>query len=114
VNFASGAGIEGTPSLGAYAATKQGIRGLSLVAAHELGVHGVRINSVCPLALSEAAQAYYDNDPDAYERSVAKVPLRRYGDCEADVGRAVAFLVSDDAQFVTGQTIMLDGGSTHL
>jgi NAD(P)-dependent dehydrogenase (short-subunit alcohol dehydrogenase family) len=114
VNFASGAGIEGTPSLGAYAATKQGIRGLSLVAAHELGVHGVRVNSVCPLGLSPAAEAYYEKNPDAYAASVAKVPLRRYGDCEQDIGRAVAFLVSDDARFVTGQTIMLDGGTTHL
>jgi 2-hydroxycyclohexanecarboxyl-CoA dehydrogenase len=114
VNFASGAGIEGTPSLGAYAATKQGIRGLSLVAAHELGVHGVRINAVCPLGLSPAAEKYYETDPEAYAASVAKVPLRRYGDCEVDIGRAVAFLVSDDARFVTGQTVMLDGGTTHL
>jgi NAD(P)-dependent dehydrogenase (short-subunit alcohol dehydrogenase family) len=114
VNFASGAGIEGTPSLGAYAATKQGIRGLSLVAAHELGVHGVRINTVCPLGLSPAAEAYYEHNPDAYATSVAKVPLRRYGDCELDIGKAVAFLVSDDARFVTGQTVMLDGGTTHL
>ena len=38
----------------------------------------------------------------------------RYGDCEVDIGRAVAFLVSDDARFVTGQTVMLDGGTTHL
>jgi len=91
------------------------VRGLSLVAAREWGVHQIRVNTVCPLAMSPSVPEYYKRQPPgAFEASVAQVPLGRYGDAQHDVGRAVAFLVSDDARFVTGQTIMLDGGQTHL
>jgi NAD(P)-dependent dehydrogenase (short-subunit alcohol dehydrogenase family) len=114
VNFSSGAGIEGTPGLSAYAAAKQGVRGLSLTAAREWGRHQIRVNVLCPLAMAPSVPLYYSRQPEgAYEASLAKVPLGRYGDAEADIGPAVAFLVSDDARFVTGQTIMLDGGQTH-
>jgi 2-hydroxycyclohexanecarboxyl-CoA dehydrogenase len=114
VNFSSGAAIEGTPGLAGYAAAKQAVRGLGHAAAREWGTYGVRVNSVCPLGMGPAVQAFYANDPDGLAESVAKVPLGRYGDPEADIGPAVAFLVSDDARFVTGQTILLDGGSSHL
>ncbi len=73
------------------------------------------MNSVCPLAMSPSVPEYYKRQPDgAFETSLEKVPLGRYGDAEADIGGAVAFLMSDDARFITGQTIMLDGGQTHL
>ncbi len=114
VNFSSGAGIEGTPGLAAYAAAKQAIRGLGLAAANEWGTYQVRVNAVCPLAMSPSVPLYFSSRPEGeYEASMAKVPLGRYGDPEADIGGAVAFLMSDDARFVTGQTIMLDGGQTH-
>jgi len=114
VNFTSGSAIEGTPTLAAYAAAKAGIRTLSHVAANELGVYGIRVNTVCPLGLSPSVARYYQANPEAYEESAGRVPLRRYGDPEADIGPAVAFLLSDDARYVTGQTFMLDGGQTHL
>jgi 2-hydroxycyclohexanecarboxyl-CoA dehydrogenase len=115
VNFSSGAAIEGTPGLGGYAAAKAAVRSLGLAAANEWGVHQVRVNTVCPLAMSPAVPEYYKRQPEgAWEASVAKVPLRRYGDPETDIGGAVAFLISDDARFVTGQTIMLDGGQSHV
>jgi 2-hydroxycyclohexanecarboxyl-CoA dehydrogenase len=115
VNFSSGAAIEGTAGLAAYAAAKQGVRGLGLAAANEWGAYQVRVNAVCPLAMSPSVPVYFSTRPEGeYEASMAKVPLGRYGDPEADIGGAVAFLMSDDARFVTGQTIMLDGGQTHL
>jgi NAD(P)-dependent dehydrogenase (short-subunit alcohol dehydrogenase family) len=114
VNFSSGSAIEGTPTLTAYASAKGGIRAMSHVAANELGASGVRVNTVCPLGLSPSVAKYYEANPAEYEASAGRVPLRRYGDPESDIGPAVAFLLSDDARFVTGQTVMLDGGQTHL
>jgi NAD(P)-dependent dehydrogenase (short-subunit alcohol dehydrogenase family) len=115
VNFSSGAAIEGTLGMAVYAAAKQGVRGLGLVAAKEWGVHQIRVNTVCPLAMSPAVPEFFKTRPEgAFEETVAKVALGRFGDAQDDIGRAVAFLISDDAKFVTGQTIMLDGGQTHL
>lgn len=113
VNFSSGAASDGTPWMAGYAASKAGIRAMSHVAAREWGRHQIRVNSVCPLAMSPAVDRYYEGRPeDEFAASLAKVPLGRYGDARDDIGHAVAFLLSDDARFVTGQTIMLDGGQT--
>ncbi len=49
-------------------------------------------------------------DPKAYKASIQRIPLRRAGDCEQDIGGAAVFLASDDAAYVTGQTLMVDGG----
>jgi len=115
VNFSSGAASDGTPWMVGYAASKAGIRALGHVAAREWGRHQIRVNSVCPLAMSPSVPKYYEHQPEgAFEASLAKVPLGRYGDAKDDIGHAVAFLLSDDARFVTGQTIMLDGGQTPV
>jgi NAD(P)-dependent dehydrogenase (short-subunit alcohol dehydrogenase family) len=108
VNLGSGAGTEGVIGLGPYGSAKEGIRGLTKVAALEWGVDGIRVNTVCPWANS----AYWDDMPEAQRAAQLKHnPLRRIGDCEDDVGAVVAFLASDAASYVTAQTIMVDGGN---
>ena len=99
---------KGLPGSGAYAAAKEGIRGLTKVAALEWGVDGIRVNVVCPWANSP----YWDQLPERRQQAqLRRNPLRRIGDCEDDVGQVVAFLASDAASYVTAQTIMVDGGN---
>lgn len=112
VNFGSGAGFSGMPTQASYAAAKEAIRALTKVATTEWGPDGIRVNVVCPFANSEGVQAWAEYDPKAYASQLAKVPLRRIGDCEQDIGAAVVFLASDAASYITGQTLMVDGGQT--
>lgn len=110
INFGSGAGIEGMPTQGSYGAAKEAIRSLSKVAATEWGPEGVRINVICPFANSPGVELWRQHFPDAYASAIGKVPLRRIGDCETDIGAAAVFLASDAASYITGQTLMVDGG----
>lgn len=111
VNLGSGSGTIGLPRFGAYAAAKEAIRGMSKVAALEWGKHNIRVNVVCPYAETESIKAWSEWDPKTYERTVRAVPLGRLGHVADDIGPAVCFLLSDEASFVTAQTIMLDGGA---
>jgi len=110
VNFGSSTAIAGDPAFGAYAMTKEAIRGLSRVAAREWGRDNIRVNVICPAALTESAEGFRDDHPEAYAAMLKTVPLRRMGDPAADIANAVAALVSDDMQYLTGATVMLDGG----
>jgi len=111
INFGSGSGTSGKPGEGAYAAAKEAVRGLTRVAANEWGPAGIRANVICPFANSPGMLAWSKIEPRAYEATIRRIPLQRVGDCEADIGRAAVFLASDDAAYVTGQTLMVDGGS---
>lgn len=111
INFASGSGTRGNETQGAYAAAKEGIRGLSRVAAREWGPDGIRVNIICPFANSPGMIDWAALDPEGHKAAIAEIPLRRVGDCHDDVGRVVVFLASDDAAYVTGQTMWVDGGS---
>ena len=113
INFGSGASFSGQPTQASYAAAKEAIRGLSKVATNEWGPHGIRVNVICPFANSEGVQAWSQQDPVAYKGLLASVPLRRIGDCEDDIGAAAVFLASDAAAYITGQTLMVDGGQTR-
>jgi NAD(P)-dependent dehydrogenase (short-subunit alcohol dehydrogenase family) len=110
VNFGSNTAIEGAPLFGAYAMAKEGIRGLSRVAAREWGRFGIRVNVVCPFGGSPAAVGFNETHPDAAKAILKSTPLGRMGDCREDIGRGVAALVSDDLGYLTGATLMLDGG----
>jgi NAD(P)-dependent dehydrogenase (short-subunit alcohol dehydrogenase family) len=114
INFASGAGLHGQPTQASYGAAKEAIRAISKVAANEWGPEGIRINVVCPFANSPGVEQWKEHFPKAYEEQISKVPLRRIGDCEADIGEAVVFIASDHARYITGQTIMVDGGQTKI
>jgi len=114
VNFGSNTAIEGAESFGAYAMAKEGIRGLSRVAAREWGRFGIRVNVICPFAGSPSALDFNDQHPRAAEAILRNTPLGRIGDCEHDIGRAVVALVSDDLDYLTGATLMIDGGLTFL
>lgn len=114
INFGSREGIFGGLGFAAYAATKEGIRGLSRTAARELGKYKIRVNVICPAALSPIATDYLNSHPEEAEMYRKEISLGYFGDCEADVGRALLFLASDDSQYVTGQTINVDGGLVML
>lgn len=112
INFGSGVGFTGAPTQASYAAAKEAIRAISKVATNEWGPDGVRVNVICPFANSEGVQAWAEYDPQGYARQIDNVALRRIGDCEADIGAAAVFLASDAASYITGQTLMVDGGQT--
>ncbi|MEO0031041.1 MAG: hypothetical protein RIS94_799 [Pseudomonadota bacterium] len=113
INFGSGAGIQGMPTQASYGAAKEAIRSLSKTASMEWGPHGVRVNMICPFALSPGVEAWRQHFPEAYEGQIAKVPLRRIGDPESDIGASAVYLASSLSAYVTGQTLMVDGGQTH-
>jgi NAD(P)-dependent dehydrogenase (short-subunit alcohol dehydrogenase family) len=114
INFGSREGIFGGVGFGAYAATKEAIRGLSRSAAREWGRHGVRVNVICPAALSPIAVTYLAEHPAEAEMYRKEISLGRFGDTEADIGPVAVFLAGDDARYVTGQTINADGGQMML
>ncbi|MEG2039086.1 MAG: SDR family NAD(P)-dependent oxidoreductase [Oscillospiraceae bacterium] len=111
INFASGAGISGNPGQGSYAAAKEGIRGLSRVAATEWGEFGINVNVVCPLAMTPGLAKWKEEYPEAYDRNIKGIPLGRFGDPTDDIGKVCLFLATDDSSYVTGETISVQGGS---
>lgn len=114
VNFGSGAGLEGLVQQASYAAAKEAIRGLSRVAANEWAKDNIRVNVICPKALTEGVASWKESHPEQYQESADKVPLKRFGDPQKDIAPMVAFLLSKDSQYMTGQTLMADGGSIKL
>ncbi|MFJ8068164.1 SDR family NAD(P)-dependent oxidoreductase [Peribacillus sp. NPDC096447] len=114
INFASGAGINGDVNQGTYAAAKEAIRGITRVAANEFGPFGINVNIIAPIAKSPGMLQWAEEQPEYYKNMLAKIPLRRLGELESDIGRTAVFLASEDSDYITGQTIMVDGGSIKL
>lgn len=112
INFASGAGLSGRLGQSSYAAAKEGIRGLSRVAANEWGEFDINVNVVCPLAMTEGLVQWKAAYPDLYDKTIQGIPLRRFGDPEKDIGRVCCFLASDDASYISGDTISVQGGGS--
>lgn len=111
INFASGAGLFGKLGQSSYAAAKEGIRGLSRVAAAEWGPDGIRVNVICPLAMTESLMEWKESYPDLFAKTIQGIPLGRFADPKDDIGRVAVFLASEDAHYITGETITLQGGS---
>ena len=110
INFASGAGLFGNYGQCAYAAAKEGIRGMSRVAATEWGPDGINVNVVCPLAWTAALENFQEAYPEAFEANVHMPPMGHYGDVEKEIGRVVVQLANPDFKFMSGETLTLEGG----
>jgi NAD(P)-dependent dehydrogenase (short-subunit alcohol dehydrogenase family) len=124
VNIASMAGVSGAPNMPAYSASKAAVIGLTKSAAKDLAPMGIRVNSVSPAFIgpgrmwdtqvarqAAAGSQYYATDPDdVAEQMIGMVPMRRYGSVH-EVANVVAFLLSDDASYVTGVNVEVSGGS---
>ena len=124
VNIASMAGVSGAPNMPAYSASKAAVIGLTKAAAKDLAPAGIRVNAVSPAFIgpgrmwetqvarqAAAGSQYYATDPDAVAaQMIDMVPMRRYGSVE-EVATVVAFLLSEDASYVTGVNIEVSGGS---
>jgi len=110
VNVASTAALRSAPHSLVYSGIKSGILGLTRAAAAELGARRIRVNAVCPSAVpTEGTQRNRNAERDAAR--VASTPMGRLGTVE-DIARAICFLASDDAGFVTAQGLAVDGGVT--
>lgn len=118
INVSSASGRLGAPRMGAYSSAKFGVIGLTQVLALELGEHGVRVNCVAPAAIDtetedatfESIAATFGVTEDRARRSrLRRIALGRLG-APGDVAATVVFLASDDAAFVTGQTVNVSGG----
>ena len=104
-------GLHGSAMLGAYAISKAADFQLARNLAVEFGQYNVRVNCVAPgLVKTDFARALWDN-PQTLERMLSKTPLVRIGQPE-DIAGAAVFLASDEASYVTGQVLVVDGGAT--
>lgn len=110
INFASGAGLFGNYGQCAYAAAKEGIRGLSRVAATEWGKDGINVNVICPLAWTAQLENFEKAYPEAFKANVKMPPAGHYGDVELEIGRVCVQLASPDFKYMNGETLTLEGG----
>ena len=110
INFASGAGLFGNYGQCAYAAAKEGIRGLTRVAATEWAKDGINVNIICPLAWTSQLEQFQNAYPEAFEKNVHTPPAGHFGDAELEIGRVCVQLASPDFKYMTGETLTLEGG----
>lgn len=115
VTFGSNAGLLGAAGYGPYVTAKEGIRGLTRVAAREWGKHGIVVNCICPVSVAHRAPPADDPARKAvFEAAFKDNPIGRDGDVMTDIAPIIDFLLSDACQYITGQTFMADGGAIML
>jgi NAD(P)-dependent dehydrogenase (short-subunit alcohol dehydrogenase family) len=106
----SPSGVEGSHTLPLYSPVKAAQRAMAKSLAREWGPYGVTVNCIGPVAETPALTVAFTSNPQLRERLAARTPLARIGDPEHDIGAAAAYLASDDGSYVTGQTLIVDGG----
>jgi glucose 1-dehydrogenase len=97
------------PNIAAYCASKGGVMQLTKAAALALAPHNIRVNAVGPGSINTAMMASVNDNPDAMKMVMSRTPLKRIGS-PREIGDVVAFLASDKASYITGETIYVDGG----
>lgn len=110
INFASGAGLFGNFGQCAYAAAKEGIRGLSRVAATEWAKDGIGVFVICPLAWTAQLEQFEKAYPEAFKANVKMPPAGHYANPELEIGRALVKLADSDFKYMTGETLTFEGG----
>jgi NAD(P)-dependent dehydrogenase (short-subunit alcohol dehydrogenase family) len=110
----SNAGIEGSLPLPVYSAIKGAQRGLVKSLAREWGPDGIRVNAIAPVAMTPAMGKFFDAQPEMRDYIKSGAALRRVGDPQADVGPVLNFLIGPDSAFITGQTLLVNGGATMV
>ncbi|MGA2426288.1 MAG: SDR family oxidoreductase [Terriglobales bacterium] len=109
VNMASVVGLIGSAGAAAYSASKHGVIGLTKTAALETARSGIRINAVCPAAIETPMAARIYGAPAVHKYVLSCHPIGRFGR-PAEIAEAVVWMCSDRASFMTGQSLVLDGG----
>jgi NAD(P)-dependent dehydrogenase (short-subunit alcohol dehydrogenase family) len=115
INLASSSALRpDSAGYGVYAAVKEAIRSMTRTAAVEWGPDNIRVNAIMPLAMSAGMEWWMKERPEEASEFLKTVPLGRVGDCKEDIGEAVCKLLTDDMNYITGSTLMLDGGQAFL
>jgi len=112
ISISSGIAYRGAKGGSHYAASKAGIVGLVKSLAHELGPDGITVNSICPGIADTALPRGHRSEAELYARA-KQIPLGRIAQTE-DIARVVTFLATDAASYITGQALLVDGGSLML
>ena len=112
VSLASTHGVVALAERATYGITKGAIIHMTRMLAYEWAAHGIRVNAIAPGTIETPSRAaYFDANPGTREAMLKRVPAGKFG-TEADVAGAVAYLAGADSSFVTGQTLLIDGGLT--
>ncbi|MBG6120005.1 MULTISPECIES: SDR family NAD(P)-dependent oxidoreductase [unclassified Sphingobium] len=111
IAITSNYGLSGDGSNPIYAAVKGALRGFAKSLAKEWGDDGITVNLFSPASMSESTKTYFEIHPEAWEGFRPTIPLRRMGDPYVDIAPGVLAIAGDQFQYMSGQTVCLDGGN---
>lgn len=111
INMASLNGVNAHMGSADYNVAKEALRALTRTAAREWAAYGICCNIICPAALADSTRRMMAAQPGMIERINAANPMGRMGDAEADIAPVALFLASEDARYLTGNTLFVDGGA---